>query len=48
VHGWVAYVEDRALQGAEAPPDPTDDAGDADWDDLVDQCVAALHALTRP
>ena len=35
VHGWVAYVEDRALQAGNPPPA-----------DLVPHCVAALHALT--
>ncbi len=35
VHGWVAYVEDRALQAGDPVP-----AG------LVPHCVAALHALT--
>ena len=35
VHGWVAYVEDRALQAGERAPG-----------ELVPHCVAALHALT--
>ncbi|MFL6170491.1 MAG: TetR/AcrR family transcriptional regulator [Ornithinibacter sp.] len=42
VHGWVAYLEDRALQWA-ALPVPERDAGRLD---LVDHCTRALTLLT--
>ncbi|MFL6175960.1 MAG: TetR/AcrR family transcriptional regulator [Ornithinibacter sp.] len=44
VHGWVAYLEDRALQWA-ALPVPERDAGRLD---LVDHCARALTLLTTP
>ena len=44
VHGWVAYLEDRALQWAEAPA-PERDAGRLA---LVDHCARALTLLTTP
>jgi len=50
VHGWVAYVEDRALQaGPPARPEGLTEAGSADPEPdpaLVDHCVRALRALT--
>ncbi len=44
VHGWVAYLEDRALQWA-ALPAPERDAGRLA---LVDHCTRALNLLTTP
>ena len=43
VHGWVAYLEDRALQGP--LPVSERDAGRAA---LVDHCTRALGLLTAP
>jgi len=40
-HGWVAYVEDRALQWSARPVDEQATSRDAD----IAHCVAALHAL---
>ncbi|HYN30726.1 MAG TPA: TetR/AcrR family transcriptional regulator [Dermatophilaceae bacterium] len=60
VHGWVAYVEDRALQwsadgGGDAPHPVSDGGGKGDAPDrdagaavLARHCVAALHALLAP
>ncbi len=46
-HGWVAYVEDRALQWS-APPDPAAEPGTTQpLAALVDHCVAALHLLVE-
>jgi AcrR family transcriptional regulator len=44
VHGWVAYLEDRALQWA-ALPAPERDAGRLA---LADHCTRALTLLTDP
>src|SRR6478752_4580159 len=44
VHGWVAYLEDRALQWS-ARPAAERDAGRLD---LVDHCTRALILLTAP
>ncbi|HET7279497.1 MAG TPA: TetR/AcrR family transcriptional regulator [Dermatophilaceae bacterium] len=41
VHGWVAYVEDRALAWSEEPPAQRGTSLEA----LVDHCTGALHAL---
>ena len=43
VHGWVAYLEDRALQWAALDTDERDHGHDA----LVEHCVRALWALVR-
>lgn len=43
-HGWVAYLEDRALQWS-ALPEPERDAGRAA---LVEHCTRALALLTSP
>lgn len=40
VHGWVAYVEDRALQWSEEPTDQRMTEGD-----VATHCRTALHAL---
>ena len=40
-HGWVAYVEDRALQWSARPVGEQATSRDAD----IAHCVAALHAL---
>lgn len=42
VHGWVAYVEDRALQWSALAPEQRAATHDLE----VAHCVAALHALT--
>ncbi|HYN65846.1 MAG TPA: TetR/AcrR family transcriptional regulator [Ornithinibacter sp.] len=44
VHGWVAYLEDRALQWAALPAEQRDAARLS----LVDHCVRALTLLTTP
>ena len=44
VHGWVAYLEDRALQWAALPAAERD----ADRLALVDHCARALTLLTAP
>lgn len=41
VHGWVAYVEDRALTWSAVPVGERAE----DLDDLVGHCTHALHAL---
>ena len=41
VHGWVAYLEDRALQWSALAADERSAARDA----LVDHCTGALSAL---
>ncbi|MBM6401894.1 TetR/AcrR family transcriptional regulator [Phycicoccus sonneratiae] len=42
--GWVAYLEDRALQWAALDPA----VRDAERADLVEHCVGALRLLTAP
>jgi len=42
-HGWVAYLEDRALQWSALPVEDRDAGRGA----LVDHCTAALALLTR-
>jgi AcrR family transcriptional regulator len=42
VHGWVAYLEDRALQWAALPPPEREDARAG----LADHCARALSLLT--
>jgi AcrR family transcriptional regulator len=44
VHGWVAYLEDRALQWAALSPTERDAGRLA----LVDHCTRALTLLTTP
>ena len=44
VHGWVAYLEDRALQWAALPASERDAGRLA----LVDHCTRALTLLTTP
>ena len=44
VHGWVAYLEDRALQWAALPASDRDAGRLA----LVDHCARALTLLTTP
>ena len=43
VHGWVAYLEDRALQWAALPASERDAGRLA----LVDHCTRALTLLPR-
>ena len=44
VHGWVAYLEDRALQWAALPASERDAGRFA----LIDHCTRALTLLTTP
>ncbi|MBC2934022.1 TetR/AcrR family transcriptional regulator [Nocardioides sp. zg-1228] len=43
VHAWWAYTEDRALTWSAVPPDERP----VPLSQLVEECVAALHALLR-
>jgi len=43
-HGWVAYLEDRALQWSALPPE----AREAERRALVEHCTQALALLTSP